>query len=457
MITLIGFITFTQILSTTALSATPDYTWMETIRRNCRQGIMGRPQSHGTPTRMPFYSPILENDRAEDLVEVPSKLIRNIQQMDQNKMLQKELTVTPWSDSYWPLYLGSLGQRYDDQKFTGLDWKEAKSYISKNSVADLIQKKSFDSLSPSEKYDFLLGLTKNTLTESSWAEGEQYYREYGSVETWMGLCHGWAAASIMMPNPKRKVPVKTTAGTMTFYPSDIKALGTLLWAKGNAKSRFIGGRCNEKDPATDSTNRPKPQECLDNNPGTWHLTIVNQIGQFNRSFVMDATYDYQVWNQPVFGYQYFYYNPKTGKNSAKLSDALVSKTDWTNDPRRAVRASNTKSLVGIKMIVTYVIENSPNKDENQESEFATTEYDYDLELNDKMEIIGGEWYSDNHPDFLWVPDARTFPGSFGDSYSVRVDLNNISAEVKNAAAYNAAYELPFGAVVRAFFNASSRN
>ncbi len=454
---MLTIIALAQFITTSTIADT-DFTWMEAVRRNCRQGIMGRTPSRGTPpARLPFYSPILENDRAENLVEIPSKLIRNIQLMDQNKMMEKELTVAPWSDSYWPLYLGSLGQRYDDQNFTGLDWKQAKSYIAKNSVKDLVEKQAFDSLSPSEKYDFLFGITKNTLTESCWAEGEQYYKEYGSVETWMGLCHGWAAAAIMMPNPKKKVAVKTAAGEMTFYPSDIKALGTLLWAKGNARSRFIGGRCNTKDPTNDSTGRPKEQDCIDNNPGTWHMAIVNQIGQFNRSFVMDATYDYQVWNQPVYGYQYFYYNPKTGKNSAKLSDALVNKADWPTDPRRGVRAEATKQFVGIKMIVTYIIENSPNKDENQESEFATAEYDYDLELNDKMEIIGGEWYSDNHPDFLWVPDSKTFPGTFGDSASVRVDLNNISAEVKKAAAQNASYELPFGAVVREFFKASSRN
>ena len=30
-------------------------------------------------------------------------------------------------------------------------------------------------------------------------------------------------------------------------------------------------------------------------------------------------------------------------------------------------------------------------------------YSYDLELNAEKEIIGGEWYGNRHPDFLWTP------------------------------------------------------
>ncbi len=451
---MVFLLSFLSLVSTSTF-ASNDSTWLEGVRRNCRQGIM-RTSTHGSPAHFPIYSPILDQDRAEDLVEVPSKMIRNVQTMDQNKMLIKEVSVSPWSDSYWPLYLGALGQRYHDQNFVGLDWKTAKSYISKNSVNDLVKKQAFDELSPSEKYDFLLSINTNTLTSSNWAEGEEYFKEYGSVETWMGLCHGWSAASIMMPNPIKKVQVSTSAGAMNFYPSDIKALGTLLWAKGNTKSRFVGGRCNSNEPATDSMGRPKEPDCLDNNPGTWHMAIVNQIGQFNRSFVMDATYDYQVWNQPVFGYQYYYYQPKTGKAVGSLAEGLIKRSDWPSDPRRGVRSNESTHIVGIKMIVTYVVENSPNTNENQPTEFSTAQYDYDLELNAKLDIVGGEWYTENHPDFLWVPELKTFPSTAGDSNSLRIDLNHITAEVKKAASVNASKELPFGAVVRELFRQSSK-
>lgn len=433
-----------------------DFTWLESVKKNCRQDIMGARSSSVPNPRLPIYSPILDGDRAEDLVEFPSRLIRNIQVMERNKLMKKQVSVEPWSDTYWPLYLGAIAQRYGDQNFVGLDWKAAKNYIAENSVLELIQKKQMDVLAPSEKYDYLMGLTQHTLTASNWAEGEQYYREYGSVESWMGLCHGWSAAAIMMENPLHKVEVKTQAGEMVFFPSDIKALGTLLWAKGGVSSRFIGGRCNSKKPPNDSMGRSKEEDCLDNNPGTWHMAIVNQIGQFNRSFVMDATYDYQVWNQPVFGYQYSYYNPKTGKASSVFSDAITKKSAWATDPRKTVRALEAESIVGVKMNVTYVIESSPDQEENQPSNFTQVEYVYDLELNNKLEIIGGEWYSDNHPDFLWVPDQKTFPETYGDHGSA-VDLNHLSSEVRKAALINAARDLPSGAVVRELFKNSAKN
>ncbi|MDD4975027.1 MAG: hypothetical protein PHY93_11785, partial [Bacteriovorax sp.] len=290
----------------------------------------------------------------------------------------------------------------------------------------------------------------------SWAEGEVYYKEYGKVETWMGLCHGWSAAAMMMPNPEKRVDIKTSAGKVIFNPSDIKALGTLLWAKGQFNSRFVGGRCNSKGPAVDQMGRPKELDCLDNNPGTWHLAIVNQIGIFDRSFVMDATYDYQVWNQPVYGYEYTYYNPKTKIESKTLADAIIKIGEWDTDGRKTVRAAEAKSIVGIKMRVTYVSENSPNTVEFQESKFSNAEYLYDLELDSQNKIIGGEWYSYNHPDFLWVADKDSFPETYGDRPDLQIDLNNISQEVKKSAAVNAREELPFGAIVRELFKASAQ-
>lgn len=430
--------------------ADADFTLLEVTQRNCRRGVIERSKS--------IYdkSIILQNDYAQDLVEDPSKMILNLAEMENQNLLKKNVSVAPWSDSYWPLFAGALGARYNDPHMNFSNWKSARDYVTKNPAKELVRKKLFDNLSPSEKYDFLLGLGKANLTQSSWSEGEEYFREYGKVETWMGLCHGWAAASMMMPNPEKRVEVKTSAGKLTFYPSDIKGLGTLLWAKGEFQTRFVGGRCNLKGPIVDGMGRPKEADCLDNNPGTWHLAIVNQIGVFDRSFVMDATYDYQVWNQPVYGYEYSYYNPKTKKESNSLSEAMIKTAAWNADERKAVRAPEAKSIVGIRMQVTYVTENNASKQEYQPTQYSTVEYLYDLELDSQNKIIGGEWYSENHPDFLWVADSNAFPQTYGDALNLEVDLNNISSDVKKAAEANAQYELPFGAVVRELFKASAQ-
>ncbi|MDO9182376.1 MAG: hypothetical protein Q7U04_08195, partial [Bacteriovorax sp.] len=219
-----------------------------------------------------------------------------------------------------------------------------------------------------------------------------------------------------------------------------------------------GGRCNLKGPAVDEMGRSLEPDCLDNNPGTWHLAIVNQIGIFDRSFVMDATYDYQVWNQPVYGYEYSYYNVQTKKESKSIEDAKVQINQGLpneyNDERKNVRTPQTKSLVGINMRVTYAMENSPTMAEHQETTFSSVNFQYDLELDSQNNIIGGEWYSDNHPDFLWVADKMAFPKTYGDNSQGHLDLNNISSEAKKAAVENARHELPSGAIVRELFNSS---
>src|SRR5690606_31047182 len=49
--------------------------------------------------------------------------------------------------------------------------------------------------------------------------------------------------------------------------------------------------------------RPLDGDCIDTNPGTFHLLVSNFLGLRQTGFVYDRTYDYQVWNQPIAGYR----------------------------------------------------------------------------------------------------------------------------------------------------------
>ena len=130
------------------------------------------------------------------------------------------------------------------------------------------------------------------------------------------------------PRPAKPATLPgVSGGKITFYPADIKALASLLWASASTVTRFIGGRCNDKNPATDANGRVISAKAFDTNPGTWHLSIVNQLGVARRSLVMDATYDYVVWNQPVAGYEYRYFNPQTMRLAKTLEDATVERRD----------------------------------------------------------------------------------------------------------------------------------
>jgi len=400
-------------------------------------------------------SVILDNDRAEEMVDRPEDLISNLEEMEDAKLLTGKLNVMPWSDSYWPIYTGSTALRYNDSEMSFETWPEYKKYYEANPAAKLIMTNRLDELSPAEKYDFIFSLKTSGLTNYSWNEGEMYFKQFNKVETWMGLCHGWAVASMILPDPKKDVEVNTIFGKkLTLHPSDIKALGTQLFANGNVPSKFIGGRCDIKNPKKDSNGRVTVEDCIDNNPGTWHKVITHQIGKVQRSFIMDATYDYEVWNQPVYSYRYQYFHPVTNEKKNKLSEAIISINDFKNDERKAYRHEKTTSVVGIEMKVKYVVETEPSIDEDQESIVSEVTYRYDLELDSKKNIIGGEWYSKAHPDFLWLPKANHIPSTFGDSQFQSINLNAISKLLSPLAKQNASMGLPLSSIVKTLFNAS---
>ncbi len=381
---------------------------------------------HGVLVRLgdilPGRAPCAEADRAERLVDRLEH--RTLAGMRDADLSASTLEESPWSDDYWAIYLGVLGKRYADPRFPKADdWHENYDYIQRHPARDIVARgdaAAIDMLSPSEKYDILVGDTAMGLTQRMWAEGKYYYDRDGEVEPWMGICHGWAPASYCLPRPRRAVEVLAADGRtrLRFYPSDIKGLATLLWANAGTVSRFVGGRCNDKDPAVDASGRLTSERCFDTNPGTFHLSVVNQIGVSRRSTVMDATFDYEVWNHPIYGYRYALFNPQTRRYAPDLATATVSRADYTRDHFAARRAGPAAGFVGVMMQVTYVVETSPThalEDLPASDRLRTARYLYDLELDADEQIIGGEWYTNKHPDFLWTPPPNTRPRTPADA------------------------------------------
>jgi hypothetical protein len=360
-------------------------------------------------------APYLSNDQAKNLVD--QFTYSTVEAIHNAGLTSAKLTESPWSDDYWAIYRGILGCRYADPQFSRLNnWKAGFDYVHTHSASSIWQSGNavaINLLSPSEKYDALVGDGAGSLTQQMWSEGKYYYDANGTVETWMGICHGWAPAAYMLKRPKHSISVKAADGkALNFYPSDIKALASLLWANRAGSVRFIGGRCNDKNPPKDpQTGRNVSSSCFDTNPGTWHLAMVNQLGASQRSLVLDVTYDYEVWNQPVYGYQYSYFNPQTLAATSVPTQAKVSVQQFTRDKFKRFRSPLTRSIIGIRMQVRYVVETMPAQrasDSQTQDAITTVEYQYDLELDVNNRIIGGEWYTNRHPDFLWtaVPGAK---------------------------------------------------
>src|SRR5260370_1560050 len=258
---------------------------------------------------------------------------------------------TPWSVHFCHFYMGQLGWLYADKKFPdrpALKWEHRRDYVWGPANATIQGSPKLpsnpDIFSPSEKYDLLVGDTDWGLTRQTWQRCMDLYDGWnGRIPTWMGICEGWAAASYALRLPAHAVKIKAANGRtmLTFYPADIKALASRLWASPRPASLIRGAskRCGDDSPRRDSATGPILQsECFDTNPATWHLVIVNQIGLNKRSFVMDASWSTEVWNQPVYAYRIRYFNPqKLGPNlrspkfgqkakdlpAMKLKDAIV--------------------------------------------------------------------------------------------------------------------------------------
>ena len=417
--------------------------------------------SEAKPGRAAFEA----NDRADQLVD--SFQYNRLDQMETAGLRKSNLDESPWSDDYWALYKGVLGCRYADPGFPfSNDWMENYSYIQNNPAFNITAGGStadLDRLAPSEKYDLLVGDSNGSLTHQMWQEGEYYYNRSGVVETWMGICHGWAPAAYMLRRPQKTVLVLAADGStqIRFFPADIKALASLLWAKATTVTRFVGGRCNDANPSLDpNTGRALSTKCFDTNPGTWHLAMTNQVGSARRSFVLDATYDYEVWNQPAHGYTYWYFNPEEMRWANSLQDAMVAMSAFNNDRFRPYRSNIAASVVGVMMRVQYIVETEPSQENTNspsDDKIQTVDYYYDLELDNAGVIRGGEWYQNKHPDFLWTPPVGTRAISSADSWaSGNWNAGTVFPSAwRNAAQYASSRNgLPLAKVVESLINFS---
>ncbi|OFZ18538.1 MAG: hypothetical protein A2Z20_08705 [Bdellovibrionales bacterium RBG_16_40_8] len=420
------------------LNASVDYSRIEEKTNACsrsgsRLAIMSAATFHlHTLPRLPLRSFEASSDSAASFLENRS-VIDKIDNIDE-KMRSGEVSVQPWSGDYWPIRSGGIARRYLDSNFPDLttrdSWLDAFNYFQAN-APDKTEDKF---LAPSEKYDLLVDDKNFSLTKANWAEGKQYNDRYGEVEKWMGYCHGWAPASFMEPRPTHKITVKSHAADsdkeIEFLPDDVKALASLKWANGinvtedylTGATRFLGNRCDDKEPKKDQeTGRIIEPGCFDLNPGTWHIVVTNQIARANRPLIIDASFDYEVWNQPVTGYSFSYFNPKTLKPTEDLAEATIdiNDTEFVDKFKKFRNNPNAVQLVGVKMYVEYVVETSPRnraEDSPARDSHQTAVYHYDLELDSRGRIIGGEWYQNKHPDFIWMPLKNSISINHEDTY-----------------------------------------
>jgi len=322
-----------------------------------------------------------------------------------------------WPSTYWPTYEDSVNVRWQGQSSRSPlekydmafnDWTPPADFdtlVPFKDCANEYDNKYYDELGPAAKY--WSENHGNKAMRDLWKDPDGKCEE--AIESWWGLCHAWVPAAILEPEPQKAV----TYNGVTFEVSDVKAL--LIMAYNNSSSRFVGRRCNVRtdEIERDEYGRIKQDECRDSNPGTMHLILTNMIGRDKRAFAEDRTMNYEVWNQPVIGYEVNSMDEKTEEEAAKLIDPdCVSPCTYTWN-------TDAKKFFQVATDVHYVTESSPDtvpKIPQIDSYTRTDSYGYILELDGNGDIIGGEWLTASgssypsrfnsqmaHPDFFWLP------------------------------------------------------
>ncbi len=320
---------------------------------------------------------------------------------------KSSLTQKPWTDSYWPTYERGITYRWQGTlkpvkhtKETDAEFKirKAKKMFFSEKELFFMGPKEVAKLSPAEKMDIINKDFDYSVTKS------ELKRTDSNAPKWEGLCHGWATAAINFKEPGvcRIEQSMVTPGlrlqgkklVVPFACSDTKALLTFLDAEHNYDGAevFAGTRCDDKK---EEIEFKKTQHAQDINAGSFHIILTNYIGRLDQGFVYDRTKDQEVWNQPVEGYEVNF-----------VGELPVTSTS----------APGTVKVVEVKAVVQYTTEMEAHKkpkNQGDRSDFVVDqEYHYSLDIDASDNIIGGEWISEDFPDFVWAKETAKFVGPF---------------------------------------------
>jgi len=229
-----------------------------------------------------------------------------------------------WPATYWPLYKDGINQRWQGEDTLSPAEKYDRAFNDWTPEGGFSEFMGLQPFNPDTcewddaYYESLGPAAREMAKDGNWKAhngrdddgdgvgdseecGYGEDADYDGVETWFGLCHAWAPASILENEPKTPVTVEGSDGEdVTFAVSDLKAL--IIDQYDRSESYMIGGRCNSSDVERDDNGRIPDDKCRDVNAGTFHVIMTNFLGLQGRPIIEDRVYDYEVWNQPIVGY-----------------------------------------------------------------------------------------------------------------------------------------------------------
>ncbi len=206
----------------------------------------------------------------------------------------------PWPGSYWPTYRDSINYKWAGPGTLSPTQKYERAFGLQGLEDRVSNEYGVDKYvsAPPCNDDAQCSALGNNSGVCAIREGEA---AGVCMESWYGVCHAWAPAAVLNPQPLNPV----VHNGVRFEVNDLKALIALTHDKG-LRSKSVSFRCDEDDAAGeiayDADGIPLPPECADTNAGTFHVVVASMLGLHRRAFIEDRTYDEQVWNQPVYKY-----------------------------------------------------------------------------------------------------------------------------------------------------------
>lgn len=276
-----------------------------------------------------------------------------------------------WSGDSWRHSRGSINLRWNSPERIGFNYlSPTPRDIFTYPVNRMKQ------LSPAEKYDLYKGRYDYPL---KW-EVDLFAR--GGIAEWEGICHGWAGASINHDQPKPKTVVNPDGIEIYFGSSDIKALASYAYSKVLIRNEdSLGRRCEEQGFLDESCND-------DLTPESFHAVLTNKIGLRGQTVIADLDRFKEVWNHPIVKYE-----------------SVIEKKTGTAEKKKVV----------VRTKITYVDVVEKNSWEPHSSVFGVMTTKYELDLDERGNIVSGKWLSRDRPDFMWtISQAVKFEGYLDD-------------------------------------------
>ncbi|MBI3554853.1 MAG: hypothetical protein HY074_01155 [Deltaproteobacteria bacterium] len=143
-----------------------------------------------------------------------------------------------------------------------------------------------DNLAPADKYDRAYRGAHEPLAD--W-ERARHGPGLANVASWWGHCNGWAAAALMVSEPR----LPKFINGVSFGVRDQKALLAESWMEFSGD--FIGTRVDEEKDLSSAA-------FWDVVPAQFHLVLTNIVGKQNHGLILDRHTGHEIWNQPLVAY-----------------------------------------------------------------------------------------------------------------------------------------------------------